>query len=371
MHVTVQRAHLPLRSPLRTARGTLRWRKVFVLRLEVDGCVGLGEAAPLSAAGTEGSAVTEAALQTAVGLLQDGVLPLSPAGAWEEPLLGALGGAPAARHAVDGALWDLAARRSGRPLAQILASTSADRVRVNALVSGDDVAAAASLAAQQGFSVLKLKVGARPLEEDVARVAALRASAPDALLRLDANGAWASPQAALTALQRIGLERVDAIEQPVSPHDRVGLAWLRRRVDVCVAADEAVLDEATGLRLLEAEAADALVLKPMKLGGMGPCLRLAEAAQARGVRVWLTTTIDGAVARVAALHLAAAIDPPGQEAHGVATGSLLASDVASTPEPIDGFLTVGSAPGLGLDPEALRWPQAPPAGAPAAEASPE
>ena len=40
---------------------------------------------------------------------------------------------------------------------------------------------------------------------------------------------------------------------------------------------------------------DALVLKPMKLGGLAPCMRLARHAAEAGVRVWLTTTIDGGI----------------------------------------------------------------------------
>ena len=141
------------------------------------------------------------------------------------------------------------------------------------------------------------------------------------------------------------------------PHDRVGLAWLRGRVAPSIAADEAIRDEETGLRLLEADAVDALVLKPMKLGGLAPCMRLARHAAEAGVRVWLTTTIDGAVARRGALHLAAAIDPDASEAHGVATGGMLSADVAETEEPVRGALAVPEAPGLGLSSSAVVVPE--------------
>ena len=357
MRTTIERCQLTLRAPLVTARGTLRRRTVFVVRVEHDGRVGFGEAAPLPAAGTEGSDACAAALERAAGLLADGVLPLDAPGAWEGLLLGALGGAPAARHAIDLALWDLDAQGAGVPLCRRLAEEPAMQVRVSALLGGPDPAAAAQTAVDAAFEVLKLKVGARSLAEDTARIAAVRRAAPSARLRLDANGAWPNARTALAALHALGLERVESVEQPVPTHDRLGLAWLRGRVEASIAADEAVLDEKTGLTLLEEDAVDAIVLKPMKLGGLGPCLRLARQAAQRGVRVWLTTTIDGAVARRGALHLAAALDPNGREAHGLATGAMLACDVAATEEPQRGTMAVPQRSGLGLDRESVRVPK--------------
>lgn len=356
MRAFIQRVDLPLRTPLRTARGTLESRRVLLLRVESGGRVGWGEAAPLPGAGTEGRRACAAALGTAADLLRDGVLPLDPPGAWEALLLGALGGAPAARHAVDVALWDLAAQRAGVPLAHLLAADPADTVRANALLSGRDLGASAARAVGGGFEVLKLKVAARPLEEDCARLAAVRESAPGAVLRLDANGGWLNARRAVAAVHRLGEEGVDAIEQPVPPHDPVGLAWLKSRLTPAVAADESVLDEASGLALLEQGGVDALVLKPMKLGGLGPCIRLAREAKAVGVRLWITTTIDGAVGRMAALHLAAAIDPEGREAHGLATGRMLASDVVRATHSEGPRLAVPTTPGLGVVPDAVPEP---------------
>ena len=356
MRTTIERCQLTLRTPLRTARGTLRERTVFVVRLEHEGLVGLGEASPLSAAGTEGTAACAAALERAVGLLADGVLPLDPGGGWEELLLGALGGAPAARHGIDLALWDLSAQRAGAPLSGLLHPEPAKQVRVNALLVGEDPAGLARIATAAGCDLLKLKVGARDLAEDAARVAAVRLAAPNARLRLDANGAWPNARAALAALHTLGLAQVESVEQPVPPHDRLGLGWLRGRIAPAVAADEAVLDEQTGLALLDAGAVDAIVLKAMKLGGVGPCMRLARHASSLGLRAWLTTTIDGAVARRGALHLAAALDPAGSEAHGLATGGMLTSDLAATAGPRAGALFVPQGAGIGLDPSSARTP---------------
>ncbi len=260
-------------------------------------------------------------------------------------------GEPAARHGVDVALWDLVAKRRGQPLARLLSEEPRSEILVNALIGGEDIASAAGRALAEGFTLLKLKVGARPLAEDRARVDAVRGVlGPGVKLRLDANGAWPDPASAAAALDGFGSAHLDSVEQPVPARELNALRWLRTRTPAAIAADESILDEATGLKIIEQGAADALVLKPMKLGGLGPCLRLARAATEAGLRCWLTTTIDGAVARAAAMHLAAAL-PGGAEHHGLATGRLLREDLAEGVEPQAGRLHLDlEAAGHGINP---------------------
>jgi L-Ala-D/L-Glu epimerase len=320
---------LPLRAPLVTARGPIATRRVFIVRLrDADGATGVGEAPPLPQAGTESASDCEKALAR----LRTGLLAGQPLEAT---------GAPAARFGLDLALWDLLARRTGVPLARALCTTPMRRVPVNGLLTGptESLAEAAVQAETEGFSVLKLKVGGRPLDEDVARLDAVR-RATSVALRLDANGAWATVDEASAALQTLGLERVEAVEQPLPPGDLAGAAALRAQLAVPLAADESIVDEATGLAIVRRGAADRLVLKPARMGSLAGCLRVASAARAAGLEVVVTTTLDGAIARAGALHLAAAIHRPGGPVHGLATGGLLAADLADGHLPSEGFLAI-------------------------------
>jgi o-succinylbenzoate synthase len=194
-----------------------------------------------------------------------------------------------------------------------------------------------------------------PLEQDLARVRALRhAAGPDVRLRLDANQEWGVEEAlaALRALAPLGLEYV---EQPVEADAIADLARVRRESGVAVAADEAVRDPAAARRVLDQEAADVLILKPMVLGGLAAARDVAEAARARGVGVVVTSMIESAVGRAGALHLAASLGPTGH-AHGVATGDLLARDVAAGPSLERGVVAVPGEPGLGVAVEdAILW----------------
>ena len=98
------------------------------------------------------------------------------------------------------------------------------------------------------------------------------------------------------------------------------------------------------------ERARILVLKPMLLGGLMPALALARQAHERGLQVIVTTSLESAVGRAGAAHLAAAVLALGpQPAAGIATGRLLAENAGNDPfAPRRGVVQIPALPGLGL-----------------------
>ena len=174
---------------------------------------------------------------------------------------------PAALAAVDVALWDLAARREGRPLAELLCEQPARSVPVNATVTAEDRAGAAeqaAAAARAGFGVVKVKVG---VGDDAGRLAAVRAAVgPSVGLRVDANGAWSVPQAvaAIGSLEAVGLELV---EEPT--HGLENVRRVREAVQARVAIDETAAEPGA----LGAGAADAVCLKLSRCGGISGAAR--------------------------------------------------------------------------------------------------
>ena len=348
-----------LTSPLGTARGEITAREGFLVEVgPEDGAAatGLGEAAPLPG-WTESPSACESALREVRdedGSLPDGALDrLDPAET------------PAARHRLALALADAAARDEGRSLAARLAAESdlpapADAVPVNATVGDGDpetTAAAAVRAVDAGFDCLKVKIGARSLDADAERLRAVREAVGDGTaLRADANGAW-DPSTARDALDRLAPLDLAYVEQPLPADDLEGAATLRsgQHDPAAAGSDPSVpiaLDESLPRRgldaVLDAGAADVVVLKPMALGGPDRALAAAATARAAGVDPVVTTTIDAVVARTAAVHVAAAI--PEVAPCGLATASLLADDLAPDPCRIaDGEVPVPDTPGLAGD----------------------
>jgi o-succinylbenzoate synthase len=342
---------LPLVSPLATAHGAIATRDGALLEVATQaGLRGFGEAMPLPGFGIESFEETQRALGAIARVLLgcDG----RELGAALARVRDVAPHAPAARAAADCALHDLAARQAGISVASLLAGGTATRacVRASALVAElepDAAALAARRFAAAGYDTLKLKVGL-DLERDLRRIAAVCAVLPrTARIRLDANGAFAEREAE-AALSRFARFEPEFIEQPLATHDVASWARLRAASPVPIAADESVRDEATARALLEAGAVDWLVLKPAALGGLAAAWRIAELARARGVRVVVTSFLDSAIGRTGALQLAAAL-PDAPAAAGLATGSLLADDLATTPD--GALLAVLAEPGLGVSPD--------------------
>jgi o-succinylbenzoate synthase len=329
---------LPFQRELVTARTRARERSGWLLRLQgTDGRVGWGDAACWPGFGG-GVAATRCALEALAGRLpgQD-LTSVAELRAWTHGIA-----APEAAHAVELAALDLLAQQAGRPLAHLLGGPRRGSVACQALVAD---AAEAARAVAAGHTALKVKVGATTPSADDRRLGEIRAAVgPGIALRLDANGAW-TVSAALSCLDRFSRHSPEWIEQPVSPRNVDGLAWVRARSGVPVAADEAIRDEASLRDLLEAEAVDVVVLKPMFLGGPLRTLELAALAHAEGCRTTVTHALESAVGRTGALHTASAL--PDEAVCGLSNP--LAEDVAVSQPVVAGRLRLPAQPGLGIE----------------------
>ena len=349
---------LPLRTPLATAQGSLLDREGVLVELETaSGASGFGEAMPLPGFGTETLAQCRAAMERmAQALVGRCAEELETA---RGPLFALAADAPAARCGIDTALHDLAARERDLGMSELLcllceaaARVPRKGVAVNALLpesTPEAAAAAAERACSAGFQTLKLKIGAAPFDRDAERVAAVRSAvAPDVRLRLDANGAWKAAQA-LEALERLAPYAVEFVEQPLAPREDGELARLRTASPIPIAVDESVSGEAVALKLIAAQAADVLVLKPPTLGELSATLRVAARADEAGLDVVIPSFLDSAIGIAAALHTACALRRT--LACGLATAELLQRDLIHSPPTLGGVMQRPREPGLGLIPE--------------------
>lgn len=347
---------VPFVRPYETASVEHETRQGVLLQLQADdGTSGLGEAAPLGNR-TESQAACRTVLSQALEALTDDGIEPATALAELDTMCPELEQAPAARFAVSLALSDLLAKQADQPLATWLAKrhtgqTPPETVPVNATLPIDpvpDMVARAQAAVEAGFTTLKLKVGIDH-DQDLERVEAVRdAIGPDPAIRLDANQAWAPVQAIEHILDHLDVTPLEYVEQPVHGPDHRALALVRSTVPCRIAADEPVTGPEPAAELIELEAADVLILKPMVIGGLDRALDIALMADEAGLDTVVTSTIDGAVARAGALHLAASLGPR-DLACGLATADLLAEDVVDHDERIEaGHMQLPDRPGHGL-----------------------
>jgi O-succinylbenzoate synthase len=225
-----------------------------------------------------------------------------------------------------------AAARSALEAATLPFPTIArDRVAVNAMIPRVAPDVAAALALSSGCGTVKVKVGD---EGSVDRVAAVRsACGPRIKIRLDANGAW-DLETALRQLAALATYDIELVEDPVASLEE--LAALRGRAGMPVAAESCIRTTADAQRLHRLEAADAIVLKPQRIGGVREALRAAEAS---GVPAIASSALETSVGLAVVVAVAASL-PDAPFAHGAGTAQLLESDVVDDPLiPIGGWLT--------------------------------
>ena len=346
--LVADRVRIPFRRPFPTATGMWVEREAWILRLVAeDGRVGLGEAVLEPANGEVAETILEALVREMVEGAADGLPSLA-----DLEQHGAPGRALAA--AIEGAGLDL-----DRPVPA--EDDDGGWVGVNATLPSLGPGAAAEAALQSvesGFVTLKIKAGAeRETELLVERVRSIRAAVgPDVALRLDVNGAW-DLETATERLEAIARFDIEFVEQPLAAHDIDGMAELRRRVRVPIAADEAAASVRDVRGLLEADAIDVLVIKPARVGGRGAVAEIAALSAARGVPVVISTLFETGIGIAAALAMAMDVPDvasarwPEPLDHGLATAGLLEHDLLARPLIIDdGRMRApgGSAGGLGI-----------------------
>jgi L-Ala-D/L-Glu epimerase len=203
----------------------------------------------------------------------------------------------AARNALDCAFWDLAAKRAGRPVHELLGVSAPKAVTTAytiSLATPEAMAQAAAVAAQH--ALLKVKLGA---PGDPARIAAVRRAAPRAELIVDANEGWTPEDLAsnLTACAQAG---VTLIEQPLPADRDHALATMTRPLPIC--ADESVHGRASLSSLVGKY--DAVNIKLDKTGGLTEALLMASEAERLGFRLMVGCMVATSLAMAPAMLVA-------------------------------------------------------------------
>ncbi|MEA2976812.1 MAG: L-Ala-D/L-Glu epimerase [Alphaproteobacteria bacterium] len=261
----------------------------------------------------------------------------------------ALHGAPQAKAAIDCALHDLVARALGVPLNVLFGGAVRDKIpilRILAIKTPQEMATQAQKLVDKGYRYLKIKVHGE-VDEDVARVAAIRRQVGDDVhLTIDANQSY-STKDAIAALNRMAEHRIDLVEQPVSADDFEGLALITRTVPVTVEADEAAGSLREIFELVSKRAVDAISLKIPKLGGLRNTLAAARLCEAGHIKYRLGAAVGSRVLSAQALHLACAL--PGVDyACELAEFDRLLDDPFEGLEAQDGMLHLPQGPGSGV-----------------------
>lgn len=353
--VTLYHLRMALRTPFETSFGRIHERDCLLLEVLADGLTGYGECV----ADRDPGYSYETTL-TAWHVLSDFLIPAILGKEVADPQdfqrrVSHVRGHPMAKAGLEMAFWDIAGKRDGKSLKQLLGGVY-DQVDVGVSVglqeSPQALVEVVGGFLSQGYKRIKIKI--KP-GRDVSDTQEVRHAFPDVRLQVDANSAYTLE----TATTLIPLDDLDLllIEQPLPEDDLWDHRHLQSQLATPLCLDESILSSRHARQALEMRACRIINIKSGRVGGLSQSVAIHNLCHRQGVPVWCGGMLETGVGRAANLALASL---PGFSLPGDISASerYYTEDITQqlfTLNP-DSTITVPDSPGLGvtMDKDALQ-----------------
>ena len=342
---------IPYRKPLRFASGEVRVAEHVLVRVHTDdGVVGVADAPPRPFTYGE----TQASV---IAVVEDIFAPaLAGLTLWEreqmQARLGRTVGNPAAKSAVDMAVWDALGRSVDQPVSTLLGGFT-DRMRVSHMLGFDEPAAmvdeALRMRATYGITTYKVKVGRRPYGLDTAVVRALRDGLGDDVeLYVDGNRGWSASESA-RALDEMADLGLTFAEELCPADDVLGRRWLVQRCPIPFIADESAVTPADVTREVLGGSATAVSIKVSRTG-FTVSRRTHHLCEGLGLEVVMGNQIDGQLGSMSTVAFGSAFELTSRRAGELSNFHDMSDDLLTEPIEIrGGELAVRPGAGLGVE----------------------
>lgn len=314
--------------PIRTSRGVMHHKKSWILVLENDGIKGKGEISIIEDLSPEFTDQTsfENKIHYFCNLLiqQEDI---------EIQALEGIKEYPSILFGLESAMLDL--KNGGRSIYfQNEFAIGEKQIPINGLVwMGDEVSMREQISQklEQGFTTIKMKIGAIDLETELNLLSTIRQSysAKEITLRVDANGAFTSTEAKNVLHQLAELE-IHSIEQPIKAGNWIAMKELCASTPTPIALDEELIGiwyRKRKIELLETIRPQFIILKPSLHGGISGTKEWIELAIERKIDWWMTSALESNIGLNVICQLTAEYD--NSLPQGLGTGSLYSNNIES------------------------------------------
>ncbi|MFE8700641.1 mandelate racemase/muconate lactonizing enzyme family protein [Cytobacillus sp. FJAT-54145] len=357
VNVETFKVAVPLIKPFKTALRTVEVADSIFVKITCDnGIVGWGEAPPTLVITGDSLTSIDSAIQHTIKPFLIGKSLLNFESIFQG-LQVILVGNSSPKAAVDMALYDCISQNCGLPLYQFLGGYN-DEIETDFTVSvngPEEMGEDAVSYVEQGFNVLKVKVGKDDPSTDLKRIAEIRRRVgKDIKIRLDANQGW-KPKDAIRIIRAMEDQSLDIelVEQPVKANDLEGLKQVTDAVDTLIMADESVFTPKQALEVVKTRSADLINIKLMKAGGIYQATIINQLAEVSGMECMVGSMIETRLGITAAAHFAASkknitrfdFDAPLMLVKDIVSGGILYNGRN---------ITLPKAPGLGINEIALQ-----------------
>lgn len=335
-HIDISTRLFHFKEPAGTSRGVYRTRECRFVHLTHDdlpGVVGVGECAPLPKLSCDDLPDYDAVLRRHCDdVCARGGIDTA-----------ALQDCPSMLFGLETA-WQQLHHHGSTALSDTPFARGEEGIPINGLVWMGDFETMARRLEQkleQGFSCVKIKIGAIDFADELALISRLRDRyGSDVIeLRVDANGAF-SPGDAMAKLEQLARFNIHSIEQPIMAGQWQEMARLCESSPIPIALDEELIGVNTPdekQRLIDTIRPRYIILKPSLHGGMAGSREWIALARERGIGSWITSALESNVGLNAIAHLAAEVYGPGiTMPQGLGTGQLFTDNIDTVPIVISG-----------------------------------
>ena len=339
--ITTTIYELHLRQAWTLSRGTWDIRRNVLVRLERDGLIGYGEAAPIPRY-EESAESNQAFIEQARPILDKDLWEFDDR--WRE-IDRLAPGQNAAKAALDMAILDWVGKSLKIPLYKFFGLNKNKTVPTTFSISLAEVPVMQKTAQEaKDFQVLKIKLGSK---DDKKIIEGLR-EVTNRPIRVDVNEGWKDRQQALEMINWLADKNVEFVEQPMPAANLEDYRWLKERVKLPLIADESVhkIQDVPAL----ATGFHGINIKLMKCGGLQEALRLVAVARSLNLKLMLGCMIESSLAISAGATISPLFDYVDLD------GSLLINN-----DPFRGLKLQGDRwllsdqPGLGVEPSIPQW----------------
>lgn len=326
MKASFQHIQLQFKKPVGTSRGVMQIKNSWILKLHDGNNTGTGEISiieGLSPDFTDIESFEKKIQETCIGI-ENGQL---------TPDNSILKDNPSIKFAFETALLDLKNGGIGIYFDNDF-SKGKKKIPINGLIwMGDEDFMRQQIDQKlaDGFTTLKMKVGAMDFEKEFKMLQSIRSnySKDEITLRVDANGAF-TPQQAKTILDKLSELDIHSIEQPIKPGQWKAMRDLCLSASTPIALDEELIginDTAIKIELLETIRPQYIILKPSLHGGISGCQEWIKLAEERNIPWWLTSALESNVGLDAICQFAG--EYVNELPQGLGTGSLYTNNIES------------------------------------------
>ena len=283
-------------TPLNTSKGKYSHRDGLIIKITTDEFSGYGEAAPLPGFSKEGLKETAYAIESFhQAIIGNGEASI-------EELLRIVSvyaeGNPSAIFGIETAILNLASAMKNQNLSTYLSLDSLKSVVANG-ISGIHTPV-------ENYSTIKVKVGFRNLWDEIENMKNLTAEYGNKIsFRLDANGQLDLPKA-IRLCKELERFNIEYMEQPLPANQLEDLAELRFHTEIPIAVDESLTDINSAKLIIEEQAADVFVIKPMLTGRIKDCEIIINMARENNINPIITSTLETVVGTNTCIQIAAA-----------------------------------------------------------------